>query len=139
MAVVVSRRRCGAPFVVAPGAILPSCPKCGKSPKPLWQMLRDNRVAAVLSVLALLVLTIAINLPFISMSKLGEVRIFSLLSGIIELFDRGQIWIGCVLLIFSVIFPYLKLLGLLLATSALVPLSDRGRQRLHHIAHLTGR
>jgi paraquat-inducible protein A len=44
-----------------------------------------------------------------------------------------------VLLVFSVVFPYAKLLGLLVATSALAPISERWRARLHAMAVLTGK
>lgn len=116
--------------------MLASCPHCGASVRPL---LRDNRVAAILALLALAVLTAGILLPFMSMSKFGLEQSYSLIGGIIELFERGYWFLGSILLVFSVIFPYAKLLGLLIATSALARISDRTRQRLHHIAAVTGR
>jgi len=106
---------------------------------PLRKRLRHNGLAAVLCVLALITLSIAINQPFISMSKLGEVRVFSLLSGIMELFRSHQALIGSILLIFSVIFPFAKLLAILVATSALVPISTNMRRRLHWLASVTGK
>jgi paraquat-inducible protein A len=84
-------------------------------------------------------LTAGILLPFISMSELGQERIFSLLGGINELFHRNNVFLACILLIFSVIFPYAKLIALLAATSRLAHLSNRARHRLHKIAQLTGR
>src|SRR6185436_17503830 len=114
----ITCRRCGREYVLA-RVFLPACPHCGAAPIPLRQRLRHNGVAAVLSVLALITLSIAINLPFISMSKLGEERSFSLLGGIMELFHTQQALIGTVLLVFSVLFPFAKLLALLIATSAL--------------------
>jgi paraquat-inducible protein A len=85
------------------------------------------------------VLTAGILRPFISMSELGQERIFSLLGGINELFHRNHIFLACILLIFSVIFPYAKLIALLVATSRLTRLTDRARHRLHKIAQFTGR
>ena len=85
----ITCRRCGREYVLA-RVFLPACPHCGAAPIPLRQRLRHNGVAAVLSVLALITLSIAINLPFISMSKLGEERSFSLLGGIMELFHTQQ-------------------------------------------------
>jgi len=133
-------RRCRKPFSLPTKNIfLPSCPHCGTSLRPLWEKIHNNRNAAVLAVFALAVLTAGILLPFISMSQLGEERIFSLLGGIKELFDRDHIFLASILLIFSVIFPYAKLLALLVATSRLTHLSDRARHRLHKIAQFTGR
>src|SRR4051794_34441883 len=134
----ITCRRCGEEFLPR-RTILPACPHCGAAPVPLRKRLRHNGLAAVLCVLALVTLSIAINRPFISMSKLGEVRVFSLLSGIMELFRTHQALIGSILLIFSVIFPFAKLLALLIATSSLVSISTRMRHRLHFLASVTGK
>jgi paraquat-inducible protein A len=119
--------------------LFPACPHCGAAPVPLVRRLRHNGLAAVLCVLSLVTLAIAINLPFISMSKLGEMRVFSLLGGIVELFRTNQALIGLVLLIFSVIFPFAKLIAVLVATSSLAPLSIKARKRLHWLASITGK
>jgi paraquat-inducible protein A len=42
-------------------------------------------------------------------------------------------------LLFSVVFPIVKLVMLLAATSSLVSMSDRARQRMHMIAMVTGK
>src|SRR5256885_11595447 len=131
-------RRCGREYILR-RTILPACPHCGAAPVPLRKRLRHNGLAAVLCVLALITLSIAINQPFISMSKLGELRVFSLLSGIMELFRTHQALIGSILLIFSVIFPFAKLLAILVATSSLVPISTKMRRRLHWLASVTGK
>jgi paraquat-inducible protein A len=124
----------------APPLLLTACPHCGAAPVPLWRRIsRHNGIAAILAVVAIVVLAVADVMPFISMSKLGEQRIFSLVGGIIELFDRGNWFIGAILLVFSVIFPFAKLIALLAATSALARLSPQKRQRLHHLAMLTGK
>jgi paraquat-inducible protein A len=105
----------------------------------LWHWIIDNRNAAVLALLAMGVLTAGILMPFISMMQLGTTRTFSLIGGIRELFDRKSYFIGCVLLTFSVVFPYAKLLAILVATSRTVKLSMKTRQWLAHLAHVTGR
>jgi paraquat-inducible protein A len=135
----ISCRRCGREYSLRRRMLLPACPHCGKAPVPLTRRLRHNGLAAVMCVLALVTLAIAINRPFISMSKLSEERTFSLLSGIFELFRTNQVLIGSILLIFSVIFPFAKLLAILTATSSLVPLSARSRNRLHWLASVTGK
>lgn len=132
-------RRCGREYLLSPRALLPACPHCGASPAPLWRKFRHNGVAAVLALVALMTLTVSIFMPFLSMTKLGEIRVFSMLGGIAELFQRGELLIGGVLLIFSIIFPYVKLLGLLMATSSITPLSPRGRMILHKTAVVTGK
>jgi len=101
--------------------------------------LRHNGLAAVLAVLALIVLVIGMVMPFISMRKMVVSRVYSLVGGIAELFHSGNPFIGTILLLFSVVFPIVKLLMLLAATSSLVAISDKTRRRLHTIAMVTGK
>jgi paraquat-inducible protein A len=135
----ISCRRCGENYVVCRATLLPACPRCGKSPAPLWRRMRSNAVAAVLSMLALLVLTPAVVMPLVSMKKFGTDNVYSLIGGIVKMFEAGEIFLGAVLLLFSVVFPFAKLLSLLVATSALAPLSLKTRHRLHTLASVTGK
>lgn len=135
----VTCRRCGERFVVAPRSLLPACPACGKAPTPLRERLRDNRAAAVLAVVALALLGVGLSHPFMTMVKLGDRRSFSLVGGIRELFDRGNVVIGTILLVFSLIFPIAKLVAILVATSRLVPVSPKLRRALHALADATGK
>jgi paraquat-inducible protein A len=98
-----------------------------------------NGLAAVLAVAALVVLVLGVNVPFISMAQLGRERVFSLLGGVIELFRRDHVLLGVVLGVFSIVFPFAKLLAILMATSRLVPISQRLRRGLHKAAALTGK
>lgn len=131
-------RRCGQTYLPA-SALLPACPHCGASPRALRHHLRHNGLAAVLAMLALIVLVIGLVMPFIYMTKLGTVREYSLVGGILELFHSGNTFIGIVLLLFSVVFPIVKLIMLLLATSSLVAISDKSRRVMHKIAVVTGK
>ncbi len=132
-------RRCGQEYLLAPGALLAVCPHCGAAPAALRHRLRHNGLAAALAVLALIALVGGMVMPFISMTKLGTSRIFSLIGGIIELFHTRNFFIGGLLLLFSVVFPIVKLVMLLLATSALVSVPDKTRRRMHKIAVITGK
>ena len=101
--------------------------------------LRHNGLSAVLAITALVLLAVAIVTPFVAMTNMGAVRQFSLIGGILELYRVGNTLIATVLLVFSVIFPFAKLLALLAATSSLAPISLQGRRRLHTIATVTGK
>jgi uncharacterized paraquat-inducible protein A len=135
----ITCRRCGQVYLHAPRAVFSACPRCGASPKPLRHHLRHNGLAAVLAVLSLVVLVIGMVTPFISMTKLGASRVYSLVGGIVELFHSGDVFIGVTLLTFSVVFPILKLAMLLVATSGLISMSDITRRRMHKIALFTGK
>jgi paraquat-inducible protein A len=133
-------RRCGQPFALdESGHLLPACPHCGAAPVALWRRMQHNGLAAMLALVAMIVLAVSMTLPFISMSKFGSVRIFSLIGGILELFHAKQIFLALVLFVFSVIFPFAKLIALLAATSRHAPLSQRARRFMVHAAHFTGR
>ena len=126
-------------FTLSSDTNLPCCPHCGAVVRPWLPRLRDNKNAAILAFLALGFLTAGILLPFISMSQLGHERIFSMIGGIRELFDRNHYFLAIVLLVFSILFPYAKLLAILLATTRLVSLSLRVRHWLNNAAKVTGR
>ncbi|MCS7032399.1 MAG: paraquat-inducible protein A [Phycisphaerae bacterium] len=135
----ISCRRCGKRYALPGGTILPACPFCNASPRPLLGGLRDNRVAVTFAAVALVFLAVALTVPFAQLKTLGESREYSLPGGIRRLFIDGHVWIGVILLIFSVIFPVAKLLALLTATSGLMRLSLQARRRLHQAADLTGK
>src|SRR4051812_25070338 len=135
----ITCRRCGKAYADSARLPLAACPHCGASPAPLRHHLRHNGLAAVLAVIALITLIVGMVTPFISMTKLGTSRIYSLVGGILELFHSGNIFIGSILLIFSVMFPIAKLAMLLAATSSLVSMSDATRRRMHKIAVVTGK
>lgn len=136
---VILCRRCGRPYELTPAAVLPACPFCGASPRGLLPRLRDNRIAATLAAVALVLLTVSLNLSFMRMTTLGQERQFSLVGGIAQLWRDGHHVISAVLLLFSVVFPYAKLAALLLATSGLAPLSLRARHVLHRAADVSGK
>jgi paraquat-inducible protein A len=139
MSQMITCRRCGGTYLHQASALLAACPHCGASPSPLRHHLRHNGLAAVLAVVSLIVLVVGMVTPFISMTRLGTSRRYSLIGGIIELFHSGNFFIGCILLLFSVVFPIVKLVMILMATSALAPLSEKTRRRMHKLAVVTGK
>lgn len=68
-----------------------------------------NAAALVLAVAAALVLTAAMVAPVIRYSEFGAQAEYSLIGGITRLLREGDWFIGGVLLLFSVFFPYAKL------------------------------
>jgi len=118
---------------------LAACPYCDASPRPLLHVARSNVLATLLALAALVVLGFAFVKPFMAMTTLGERRVVSLIEGIAELFEQGHTLIAAVIFAFSVLFPVVKLLMILAATSRLVPAGDKLRRRLHQIAAFTGK
>lgn len=136
----ITCRRCRRVYALPdPPPRLPACPYCGASPRPLLHVARSNVLATVLALAALVVLGFAFVKPFMAMTTIGEQRVVSLIEGIVELFERGHTLIAVVIFAFSVVFPVLKLLMILAATSRLVPADAMLRQTLHKIAAFTGK
>ena len=135
----VTCRRCGQTYLARPGRWLQACPRCAASPTPLRVLFHDNRVAAVMAVIALLVLVRGQTMPFISATNLGQTNVYSLVGGIKDLYQLGYWFIASILLIFSVMFPIAKLTLIFLATTSLVPFSPQARHRMHRFAVATGK
>lgn len=100
---------------------------------------RGNQLAAQLSITAGLVLSFAICSPFVAVEKFSEKNAYSLLGGIAELFHRGHVFVGLILLVFSVVFPLAKLAMILVASSSLVQMPRARREELCRIATLAGK
>jgi paraquat-inducible protein A len=79
-------------------------------PKPREQVANET-IAAALG--ALVLYFPAVGLPILTIEKLGQRHQTSLLSGSLELFLHGHRFIGLVVILFSIVFPLLKILGLL--------------------------
>ena len=132
----VTCARCGTAYALPdPPPLLAGCPRCGRAAGGGGR----NALAAVLAVAAIAVLAVGVSTPFVEMTTLGRTRSFGVVSGVLELFRRGETLLGVVLGVFSVIFPFVKLLAILAATSRLALLSPRGRHLLARLAVLTGK
>lgn len=73
----------------------------------------DNQPAAAAAAAALVLYLPAVSLPFLRIERLGLFSDNSLLGGIRALFDEGHLFVGAVVLCFSVLLPLLKLGALL--------------------------
>src|SRR3990170_7780920 len=73
------------------------CPHCGASVRPLVEKWRSNKNAAMLACLSLLVLVPAALLPFMSIVKLGQAESYSILGGIRQLVDDGQLFLAAII------------------------------------------
>jgi paraquat-inducible protein A len=133
-------RACGGSFVLprdAAGAYL--CPHCRAAvarASPAW---KSNQNAATLAVLSELVLAIAVFLPFMSVVKLGDAETYSLVGGIGQLWRQGEAALALIIGGFSLVFPLLKNLFLVAATTSLLPLTTAHRRTLHDLAAKTGK
>jgi paraquat-inducible protein A len=92
----------------------------------------------VLAVAALGVLAAGLFLPVVTVDRLGPSRdTYSVLAGVVDLARRGELLIAFVLVAFSVVFPIVKLLGLLVIWFR--RLDAEQRERTLHLLKLLGK
>jgi len=110
------------------------CARCGGRLDAWWH---DPHLAAALSLSALVLFVPAILLPMMRMETLGHVHEASIVAGVSQMLAHGEVFIGLVILVFSLLLPPLKLLALLLVSTRL--LHPARRARLYAWVELLGR
>jgi paraquat-inducible protein A len=99
---------------VAPGNEA-HCSRCdARLPQPGS---RSNQLTVMIALAALICYPVGISLPVLRMEKLGYVNEASVWSGSIALLTEGQVAVGLIVLVCSIIIPILKLLGLLILSA----------------------
>ena len=100
------------------------CTRCGTSFSPLGNLTRSATRTAATALAAFVLFWPAVLLPILRIEQLGLRNESSLLGGTIELLRHGNLLVGGVVLLFSIVFPLTKLI-LLLELSLLEVLSER--------------
>lgn len=132
--------RCGlaqrVPFVATGQAAC--CARCGhvllRPGAP-----RRNQLCAAVALAALVIYPLGIGLPVLSLQQLGHVHETSIWAGSISLLSHGQLFVGLVVLICSVVIPLLKLAGLFVLTAGWPRLQRANQARVYRWIELLGR
>jgi paraquat-inducible protein A len=143
----------------ADGRRLTACPCCGRiqavSPLPAGYRSRclrchttlrraDGRPrrhqrTAALALGALLVYPVAITLPIMRIERFGQIHEASIWSGTADLLADGQLLVGLVVLLCSIVLPAAKLCALFVLTSGGSRLGHRFRARTWRLVEMSGR
>ncbi len=115
------------------------CVRCHTSFGNRREKLRSNRRTAALALGALALYPVAVGLPIMRVERLGAVHEASVLSGGVGLVTDGQVLVGVVVLLCSVVLPLGKLAGLFLLAGAGTGLAPRLRAWTWHLVEWTGR
>jgi paraquat-inducible protein A len=115
------------------------CPHCKALVQDAPAARRSNQNAATLAILSEAVLAVAVFLPFMSVVKLGETETYSLVGGIRQLWEHGEVGLAVIIGMFSLVFPLVKNALLVAATTTLLPLTHAHRRSLHAFAAKTGK
>jgi paraquat-inducible protein A len=117
-----------------PAESRPVCARCAARLDAWWH---DPRLAAALALSALVLYVPGILRPMMRMESLGHTTEASIIDGVSQLLAHGQVFVGLVILLFSLVLPPLKLLALLLVSTHV--LHPGGRARLYRWVELLGR
>ncbi len=115
------------------------CVRCHTSFAQRRDRLRSNRRTLALALSALFLYPFAVGLPIMEVERLGATHKASVLSGGMALLSDGQVLVGVVVLLCSVVLPLGKLAGLFLLAGAGTRLRPTLRAWTWHLVEWTGR
>ena len=90
-----------------------ACNRCGISISDGTNAMTAASRTAAASIGAFVLFWPAVLLPILQIEKFGHVNQQSIVSGIAELFHHGNFFIGSVVLLFSIVFPLVKIVLLI--------------------------
>lgn len=94
---------------------------------------------AAVALAALVLYPLGIMLPVLRLEQLGHVHETSIWAGGISLLTHGQVLVGLVVVLCSIVIPLLKLAGLLVLTARWPALRRHHQARLYRWIELAGR
>lgn len=112
------------------------CPRCHTR---LAGRRKSSVRTAALAMAALCLYPVAISLPIMHVQRFGITREASVWSGGVGLVADGEVLVGAVVLLASVVLPLAKLVGLFLLAGAGSSLRPRMRAWTWHLVEATGR
>jgi paraquat-inducible protein A len=132
--------RCGLVQRVAavPDGCVARCARCagvvlhGGAP---WR----NQLCAAIALAALVLFPLGVGLPVMRLEQLGHVHETSIWAGSISLMAHGQVVIGLIVLVCSVVIPLLKLGGLFMLTSRWPNLARHHQAAVYRAIEAAGR
>ncbi|TDJ73692.1 MAG: paraquat-inducible protein A [Planctomycetota bacterium] len=116
-----------------------SCARCGSSMSRPGRRATSNRRAVAAALAALILYPFAISMPIMRLERFGNFTEASIWTGSVGMLERGEVFVGAVVLVCSVVIPFLKLAGLLAITIGRRQLSKRHRARTYRMIEWAGR
>ncbi|MGQ0615296.1 MAG: paraquat-inducible protein A [Planctomycetaceae bacterium] len=100
---------------------------------------KSNAACAALALAALTLYPLGISLPVLRVERFGHVQEASIWAGTMGLFAKGQLFVGLIVLVCSIVIPIAKLLGMFLLVTRAPFFERRHRAWLHKVIEAMGR
>ncbi len=120
-----------------PAGMLACCPRCAGSIRNRTRLAVSNSRTAAIAAAALILYPFAVSLPLIEIKQFGHSQASSVLQGVTALLSHGQLAVGVVVLVCSVILPLTKLAALLVLSTGV--LRARHQALTYRLVELAGR
>ena len=114
------------------------CVRCGSTIRNAGRVRTTGRAAAF-ALAALILYPIAMVLPIMQIERLGQSHSASLWTGTIELLSDGQIFVGLIVLVCSIVAPVVKITAMLVLCSGDVILRQHHRAMTYRVVEWIGR
>lgn len=115
------------------------CARCGHGLLDPLAAGKHARRTAAAALAGLVLFPLAISLPVLSIERFGAVREASIWSGSLALLAHGEVLVGAVVFLCSVVLPLVKLAALLVLSGWREGLRPRSRVHTHRLVELAGR
>ncbi len=123
---------------IPPGKRL-CCARCNAGLHGHARRLRSNSRTAAVALAALILYPLAISLPMLRIERFGHRHEASILEGTVTLLSHGQVLVGVVVLLCSIVLPLGKLAGLLVLSAGGLRMRRQHRAWTYHLVEWTGR
>jgi len=116
------------------------CARCGATLRQSARAvaLGNSRTAAI-ALAALILYPIAVSMPMLTVRQLGHAHSSSIIQGVVTLLSGGQVIVGIIVLLCSIILPLGKLIALLVMSLMGHRLAHGHRALTYRIIDFTGR
>ena len=115
------------------------CQRCHTTISNPGRRRGSNEQARLAALAALIIYPLAITLPIMRLERFGHLREASIWSGSVGLLREGEIFVGGIVLLCSIVIPLFKLFGLLAITSGAQRLSRRHKAITYRVIEIAGR
>jgi paraquat-inducible protein A len=115
------------------------CARCGLTLQSLSRRRRGASRTAAIAAAALILYPFAVGLPVMRVERLGHAHETSIARGTVDLLADGEIAVGLIVLVCSVLVPLFKLLALFALTAGARRLRVRHKAWTYRVVEWTGR